>query len=263
MEVSAAESSARDGEESDSQLGPHVGTRLWPDGSLRRYPGNTVVCMVERDSGIALALEEAADILEAATGHHCAFLPASSWHMTILPLILDERRIEEEWTRFVSLNAPLEEVDRFFTEAVASTVSPGEIRMRPRCLRTYDGILLALDPADRTTEAGLDSYRERLSEVTGVRFAGHSSYEFHITLAYDIVHPGATEQRKISEAISKAERIVGDVDTFVLCKPELRFFDDMGAFRLSRNGHGASSQVASDPTVGLQTVSRDQADPSQ
>ena len=186
--------------------------------------------MIEPRSAIADALAEAVGVIEPVVGNCYAFLPATSWHMTVFSLLTEDQRTESTWSRFLSTAEPLDSADTFLSGVVNAVSPPTAIEMRPWCLRSYDGIMLALECADRDTRRELDTYRERLGEVTGIRPDGDSAYEFHITLAYEIRQPDAFEQSRISDALNKAEMVIADVGTFRLEPPGIRYFEDMGAF---------------------------------
>lgn len=73
--------------------------------------------------------------------------------------------------------------------------------------------------------------------MTGVRFPNHEHYQFHITLAYEIIKPSLAQQRELSAALARAEhRLRGS--TLRLPMLDLTFFADMTAFFTNAEGAG-------------------------
>ncbi len=211
-----------------------LGTKFWPSGAYRRYRGNTVVCMVESGSPVHEALHRVRAVLEAPLGPYVTFLPADSWHMTAFDLLLDEVREPERWSRFLPLDAPLEDADALLRPAVESVPVP-----RPELvggvLRAQPGIAFDLRPVDADMEHSLRSYRERLSDATGVRAPNHLTYGFHLTLAYVIRQPPIEAMPPITDALSRAEQVLTGVGPFTLQPPDFRCFSDMSTFVTERS----------------------------
>lgn len=213
-----------------------VGTKFYADGSLRRFPGNTVVSMVEPDTEIHDWLQTTTDAVDELRGPELAMLPASSWHMTVFELLLDEVRDTDHWSRFISPDAPLAVVDRFMQDAVASLEPPRSIAMRPEMIALRSGLTLRLLPANPTVHNDLIQYRERLADVTGVRFPDHDTYRYHISMAYLIYEPEQEQRRALAQVAATAERALEKVAEIVLPAPTVRFFVDMGSYHLDPAG---------------------------
>jgi hypothetical protein len=210
-----------------------IGTKFRPDGGYRRFPGNTVVAMVEPESPIRQALDQIRAILDEPLGSFVTFLPPDSWHMTAFELLLDELRQPELWSRFVDLDAPVEETDRILRAAV-SQVPPPEVTMVGGVIRFQPGVACDLRSVDDETERSLRAYRERLSDVTGIRTPSHPHYRFHLSLAYVTTPPPSGAMAAIAEALTSAEQVLVDLGPFRLGKPSFRCFNDMSAFTTSR-----------------------------
>ncbi len=213
------------------ESGVCVGTKFLPNGQPRSYPGNTIISLIAHDSEEADTLRACVETVAPAIGQFFSFLPSASWHMTVIELLCDEVRATEFWSRFLPLDAPLQLADEVFSRAVGAVKAPASFDMRFRCLSSTTGALgLLLDPADSDTAASLASYRERISEVCGVRFPEHDRYQFHITLAYEIERPTAAEQLQVSEALARADgQLRGQI--FRIGSPALMLFEDMTAFK--------------------------------
>ncbi len=214
-----------------------LGTKFWPDGRYRRYPGNTVVAMVEPGSPVWAALGRVRAVLDPPLGPYMTFLPPDSWHMTAFDLLLDEVRRPERWSRFLDLDAPLTEADTVLRAAVEA-VPPPEPTLVGGVLRAQPGVVFDVHPVDADMERALRSYRERLSDATGIRAPDHRDYRFHVTMAYLITHPPIDAMATITAALTEAEELLAEIGAFTLERPSFRCFSDMGAFLPQRSEAG-------------------------
>ncbi|NLN27118.1 MAG: DUF1868 domain-containing protein [Firmicutes bacterium] len=208
-----------------------VGTKFHPDGSLRYFPGNTIVSHTEGIEPLHSQLiwvQERYNELSFAS-RKLAFLPPSSFHMTFFELLCDQVRTPEYWSSKLPLDAPLEETDRFFAEVLKDFEFPDQIHMF-----VYDLNLttLRLCPVTLEHEALLRAKRDELAELTGIRQPNHNRYRFHITLCYNIIKLTEEEKAEFEEfrmrMLPEVRRRIG---TFTLGRPEYVVFSDMGEFR--------------------------------
>ena len=99
----------------DIQYAPAVGNKFYEDGTVRQFPGNTIICFADPQSQAFQEAEWAQQqLLRESYADKFAILPPSSFHMTVLDLICDQVRETEKWSSHLSLDAPLEEVDQHF-----------------------------------------------------------------------------------------------------------------------------------------------------
>ncbi len=222
-----------------SQYTSFVGSKFHPDGAARTFPGNTIICFVDPQRH-ANVFQECVWAQEQLQGMQCrykfGFLPPDSFHMTVFELLCDQVRTIQKWSRFLPLSASLEETDRFFLSKVSEAPAPAGFRMRYRFIRWPASI--EVKPADQETERALWSYRNQVSEITGVRFPDHDSYRFHITLAYPLIELESTEQREVLMTFEKIEQRLGrSFGTFDAASPQLVFFDDMFKFVPAEERH--------------------------
>jgi hypothetical protein len=217
---------------SPSRYTPFVGSKFYSDGTARTFPGNTIICFVDPHRH-ANVFQECVWAQEQLQGMQCrykfSFLPPDSFHMTVFELLCDQVRTPQKWSRFLPLSASLEETDRFFLSTVSETPAPAGFRIRYRFIRWPTSI--EVEPADQETALALQNYRNRISEITGVRFPDHDSYRFHITLAYPLIELEPAEQRELLATFERIEQRLGrSFGTFDAASPQLVFFDDMFKF---------------------------------
>ena len=205
----------------------------WPkfdvDGSLRRFPGNTVIAHVLPASETFAALFDLQDALRAEPfASRFAYLPPASFHMTVFEGITEPSRGTDRWPEGVPPDAERDLVTATLARRLSGLVlSP----LRPRPTGLFAGFSVTLAGADDAAEADLRDARDRLREATGIRRADHAAYVFHITLAYLLTHPPEDEARRIAET---SDALFADfaarVPVVELGPARLCDFEDMGAF---------------------------------
>ena len=165
---------------------PAVGSKYYPDGEVRRFPGNTVVCPVPPESSEMTALVGLRDrLMGLAEARAFAFTPPESYHMTVFEGVNEQERVPDSWTRHHDLDAPLDLITSDFRSRLQGVTLPDGVEMRPISLRKSPrgGFLVELE---ERSGGGLRESRDALSECLGIRKPGHERYRFHITLSYQI-----------------------------------------------------------------------------
>lgn len=221
----------------------HIGEKFHPDGTPRAFPGVTIICFADPAMPIYQAGERLqAELRALPFGHKFGALPPSSFHMTLFSLICDQRRTPAEWTPRLPLDAPLPQVDAFFIDALAAMTPPHGLRMVMTYLGGW-GLSLRLSPADETTYTALKAFRQQVSALTGVRHPDHDTYEYHLTLAYQLIALDDAE-RAAYTAFRDAwgERLRAEIGVFAPPPPLLTFFEDMFAFVPAAQRHHLPSR---------------------
>jgi hypothetical protein len=229
----------------NAQYTIHVGEKFLMGGQVRPYPGVTIICFAPLASTIYKAGVLVQDQLQQQPyGSKFVLLPPSSFHMTVFSLILDQQRIPEYWTSHLSLDTPLETVDTFLIEQVGRVVPPKNLRL----CTTYvggQGLSFRLSPADESTYEAIWDYRARVAAATGIRYPDHDSYQFHLTLAYNLVTLSPQESVMFSDwRFSLGEKLRGEIGIFDTGEPTLTFFDDMFAFVPADQRRSLESRMA-------------------
>ena len=212
-----------------------VGRKFNSDGTVRRFRGNTVVSFVAPDSPLGRCARRAREVIETSeAAPRLTVLPPASYHVTVIRLVCDEDREPAKWSSNLDLHCPLQGVDEFMAEAMASIKPPAAIDMQYRAMSAHDVVAIELEPASPAAGASLNSYRDAVAEATGVRHADHHDYVFHLSLAYRVSSLSSTESLQLAAALEAAHsQLVGE-GPFILPAPVLTFFDDMFEFRPDR-----------------------------
>ena len=210
-----------------------VGRKFNEDGTVRKFPGNTIICPVDPNSQTFQQSHWIQEQLKVQPfAHKLTILPSSSFHMTVIQLLCDQVRKPEEWSNKLPLDATLEATDQFFIETVPGVAPITGVTMKYWKMKTWGtSINIILEPADEVSHQELSHYRNAIAEATGVRFPNHDRYVFHITLAYMIQELTDVEQLQLEalgDAMNKA--MCDDFGLFTPGAPMLTFFDNMFAF---------------------------------
>ncbi|ARM92047.1 RNA ligase family protein (plasmid) [Rhizobium sp. CIAT894] len=208
-----------------------VHTKFNLDGSVRAFPGNTIICHLAPASRLYGALSNLYSALERSdlAGLY-TLLPPSSWHMTVFEGVCDQIRRPGFWPADLGLDATLAECDALFAEKLSAFDLGREPPYRLRIAGWQplaNGIALKLAP-ESTEETHLRQVRDRLSDLLQLRHPGHEDYVFHLSIAYLIRFPDEEQQAALSALLH--ELLPGLPAEFELGAPEFCRFADMFAF---------------------------------
>ena len=216
--------------------GKDVGRKFYEDGSVRRYPGNTVVAPVTPAStayDVMCHLRQT--VIERGCDSHLILLPTDSYHMTIIRGVNDQIRDDAHWPAALAKDAPMSAVDDYMERAIMSADIPGPVRMRFDHVRmSASDVKVVVVPADEGEERKLLRFRDRAADAIGLRLPGHDSYVFHITLAYTRVIPEGEDETRFADLIKEFTEYVSDKGEFYVSAPHVAFYDDMLRFSPTR-----------------------------
>lgn len=211
------------------------GRKFGVDGHVQRYPGNTILCRLNQPGPQHAALRQVHAELRAMTGDaNIAWLPPSSYHMTVFDGAVDARRTPGDWPSSLRLDASLLDCNEF----IAGRLRQFDLGFDPPIRMVADEDAAAptmtcipLRPVDAGENRRLRELRARLSTVLGMRHANHDSYGFHTTFGYYFKEfsPDAesTYRRNLTRTIHRFRQLCPVVE---LGAPEYCLFDDMAAF---------------------------------
>lgn len=214
----------------------NVGVKFHEDGTARAFPGNTVICHLPKDSPQFKYLIEFQNQLKASPfASHYAFLPPSSFHMTVFEGVLEERRKPSVWTNKLPTNAPLDEVDKLFMHEWQQIPKPDHFQVRPSVFYTFGTIGFRYQPIDDAMNKKMRDFRDLLADRFGLRFGNHKLYSFHTTLGYQILNYSFIEFLRASIWMRKMNKeLIKKYGILTTNAPELCFFTDMTCFAPSR-----------------------------
>lgn len=218
------------------RFGQSVGQKFNPDGSVRFFPGNTIICLLDHSTEVFRRIKKEKDSLAVSPVKDCiTVLPDESIHMTAIEGVCDNVRKKEFWTDRFSTETPLAVIDDFFEEQWKKVPPLDEVKMRFDQLWLDSGICVGLYPASYEDDRRIRDWRDEVSLLTGLRFPGHDRYRFHISLAYGIKMPSPDESDYLEDLKARFDCMCRkDVFEFSIPEPSLTFFDDMFFFNKHR-----------------------------
>ena len=217
-------------------IGSTVGQKFYLDGSVRRYPGNTVVADVTPECPAYEVMQTVRKMWEeSGLAHHYTLLPEDSYHMTVIRGLNHQVRKEGFWPEGLDKNAPMTEVDDYVSAAIAASRLPQGARMRFREIyASRSCVIVKLDPADAEQDRILRSFRDRAAEKIGLYLPKHESYTFHISLAYTLTVPTGEEDTALQALKKRINDYLATAPEFVTSEPYMAYYDDMYAFHPHR-----------------------------
>ena len=181
------------------EYGATIGKKFYEDGSVRRYPGNTVVADILPGCpayDVMATLRQW--VMDEGLAEYMILMPEDSYHMTLFRGLNDQVREAPYWPAVLPKDMPMTKVDDRVSAAVEKAGLPGPARMKFDSISVSKTCMIVrLQPADEEQNRILRQFRDRGAENVGVFFPKHENYTFHITLAYTrIVPEGEREKEK-------------------------------------------------------------------
>lgn len=214
----------------------NIGTKFEKDGSVRYFPGNTVISFIDHASPVFALFQRVREMLaESGAGECFTMLPDSSIHMTVFEGVCSDWRQPEVWTSLLPQDADLQDVDKLFENEFAKVPKLGKVTMQTVGLNGHLGYSIRLKPASEESREALTRYRDNMSRAFGLRFPGHDSYAYHISICYGIHAPTREQEDMLDRYEREANQYIADNPvTFELPEPNLTFFRNMFCFEKNR-----------------------------
>lgn len=220
----------------ETKFGFDIGRKFNADGSVRFWPGNTMVCILDHDSEAFRRARKLRDALKAsALGPFISILPDESLHMTAIEGVVDGNRKSDHWTSKLATDVPLVKVDDFFETEFKKLPPMGKVMMDFDHLRVNSALVIALKPHTKEDEQRIRTWRKIAGDRMGLHFPGWETYEFHISLAYGIKQPDAKGMEaldRFSETLKQEWH--AHPFTFQVPEPSMTYFDNMFYFNTHR-----------------------------
>jgi hypothetical protein len=215
-----------------SRYTPTVAHKFHSDGTVKAFAGNSVIAFVNRHSPQFQEITRTQDRLRRLSfDQKLAFLPANSFHMTVIDLLCDQVRDVAHWSTKLPPHVPIEEATSFMKDRINELPGCEPFMMAYDSFEIRDVCVLNLRPVDKTSSAILSAYRDQVANVTGVRLPNHDSYRFHITLAYTVGELQDEEEREAAAVIDEIHsRLADSFGSFEADQPMFCTFLDMAAF---------------------------------
>ena len=220
----------------ETRFGFDVGRKFNEDGSVRFWPGNTMICLLDHDSLVFQRIKEIRDDFgRNKIGECITLLPDESLHMTAIEGVVDGNRSPERWTTLLPCDTLLEKVDDLYQEKWKDIPPLGRVEMVFHHIRVGTGLCVALRAKSEDDERRIRAWREIVSEKMGLRFPSFETYEFHISLAYGFRTPSDEAMENLEEMVQKYdEKFSLEKFGFIVPEPSMTYFDNMFFFSKER-----------------------------
>ena len=216
--------------------GSTIGKKFYADGTVRRYPGNTVVAdILPGNPAYDVMCQLRKMVIDTGLTSHIILLPEDSYHMTVLQGVNDQVRKETHWPAGLPLDATMTAADDYVSGAFLKVGLPGPVNMRFDSLFMGKGAwVIRLRPADTQQEKYLWDFRDRAADTLGLRLPRHEEYRFHISLGYVRVIPEGEVAEKTAQLKEKIDAYIANQPEFWTAAPYMAYYDDMHAFSPER-----------------------------
>jgi hypothetical protein len=205
-----------------------------PDGSVRPFAGNTVICHLPVQCAMRTAMVQLHDQLVAAPYRpKLGLTTTASYHMTIFNGANDQDRDRTGWPSYVPINAPIDvcnrEVGKRMAAAHLQCALPVRVRVdQAATLAHPTACTLRMVPVDAAESAKLLSVREKLASIFGIQRASDAHYGLHITMSYQIAPFTEQESQAYHQLLHEhLPRILAAAPVLELGNPEFCTFPDM------------------------------------
>ncbi|WP_167541893.1 DUF1868 domain-containing protein [Herbaspirillum rhizosphaerae] len=169
------------------------------NGVVRPFGGNTVVYDTEKTSALFLTMLRVQVELQRHFGGSITCLPPDSYHMTLFEMANQQDRTPGLWPSSVPLDASVDECTKKLTAILKSArlSFPQKVNMkidhnRPLSLPkehkpgSQSAFIIPLLPYSSEDAEMLRSFRNQLSQVSGIRAPNHDTYVFHTSMGYRV-----------------------------------------------------------------------------
>ncbi|QND51307.1 DUF1868 domain-containing protein [Phyllobacterium sp. 628] len=217
-----------------------VGYKFSADGSVKPFPGNTIICHVPQQGENSDYFDALLDVFREAqhldSMRKITLLPPSSYHMTVFEGASEGIRKAGAWPRDVSLDAPMDECSRILSAKLQEFKLNCELPLRMKVdpsppVDRASALTLKLLPVDEAENAKLRKVRDQLSDYLGMSSPGHAAYRFHTTLGYQIRSFDPDEESRFQILWEKWRNdIMRKSPVIHFGAPEYCIFKDMYAF---------------------------------
>ncbi|MFV1528841.1 MULTISPECIES: DUF1868 domain-containing protein [unclassified Phaeobacter] len=169
----------------ESITAPGLGGKFTPDGQALPFPGNTFICHIPRHSRFFKALGAIqAGVKAHPLARYFAFLPPSSFHMTVFPGVCGSPLGYDGWPDGFSPEVKLAEITETFMARLNDVT--GFERVTVKAVGLYHPCSILVNPAGPAHTAALWKMREKLQALTGLHRPDFLRYRFHVTLGYPL-----------------------------------------------------------------------------
>lgn len=202
------------------------------------YYGNTIISFMNTEDYpiYQAAVWAQKEIMKCSFADKLAFLPPSSFHMTVLSLCREIDRGGPTWPYMIPADARFSQIDSELKKIVNTVPLPEHIKVEVDCC---EEIKIILKPHSKEDGDKLKWYRDQVAEKTGIRHPWHDTFRYHLTLDYRVFELNEKEQEERDRVCARlAQELKQRVAPFEIPRAEFVIFNDMMSYEadLSKRG---------------------------
>jgi hypothetical protein len=199
-------------------------------GKPRPYYGNTIISFVNDET--MTIYEQAFQIqgkLKTASFADClAFLPPSSFHVTVLTLCREIDRDTKYWPEWIERTASFRQIDKQLEDRVKKIPVPEGVWME---MEECELTKIILKPCTQEDDNKLRRYRDMVSAAVAIRHPGHENFRFHISLDYQVKELDPVQEAEKKGILEKlTHELREQTKPFLLTVPQFVIFNDMMSY---------------------------------
>lgn len=203
-----------------------IGQKFEPDGGILRFQGNTFICRIPKGPAHTALIAAQTELGAVTTGF--AWLPPSSFHMTVFEGVIDADRSADNWPQGMDQATPLAKVTDHFSMQSGGVICP---RFAIRPLQIFGGYSVHVTGLTDEDTVAMQQARSMLQSATNLHRPSFAGYGFHITLGYPLRWLTNDEaHRMIKAAAGVFSKLAVAVNAIKLGPIEFCTFDDMHHF---------------------------------
>ena len=158
------------------------------------------------------------------------YLPETSFHMTLFDCCNVNTVNTPYWPKKIVEDNNYTKIAYVLSKRIKKYIFPDKFDLKLKKL--FGGYSIILEGNTNKDEKIIRDYRNKLSDLLGIRFENHETYSFHITLAYILRKLKDHEIKKVIKINFRLlEGFVKKFPIIQIEKPELCTFENMYEFK--------------------------------
>ena len=158
------------------------------------------------------------------------YLPETSFHMTLFDCCNVNTFNTQYWPKYIVADNNFKKIAYVLSKRIKNLKFPDKFDLKLKKL--FGGYSMILEGNTKKDEKIIRDYRNKLSDLLGIRFENHETYSFHITLAYILRKLKDDEIKKVIKINFRLlEGFVKKFPIIQIEKPELCTFENMYEFK--------------------------------
>ena len=158
------------------------------------------------------------------------YLPETSFHMTLFDCCNVNTVNTPYWPKNIVEDNNYTKIAYILSKRIKKYIFPDKFDLKLKKL--FGGYSMILEGNTKKDEKIIRDYRNKLSDLLGIRFENHETYSFHITLAYILRKLKDDEIKKLIKINFRLlEGFVKKFPIIQIEKPQLCTFENMYEFK--------------------------------